>query len=130
MSLSNTSNDLLTKCPQCSSFVKNKNLSKHLRRVHPIGNPATTQVRVASKSPTINQKKVITKPSTPATKRSKVQPNSSLRSMAPTKAQEQRIQSNRAQRALDGSRDFRQYRETGRFGSHPSYDDYGDESFA
>jgi hypothetical protein len=33
-------------------------------------------------------------------------------------------------RKLDGSRDFYQYREFGKFGSHSSYDDFGDESFS
>lgn len=34
------------------------------------------------------------------------------------------------ERKLDGSRDFYQFRESGKFGSHSSYDDYGDESFS
>lgn len=34
------------------------------------------------------------------------------------------------EKKLDASRDFYQYRETGKFGSHSSYDDHGDESFA
>lgn len=29
---------------------------------------------------------------------------------------------------LDGSRDYNQFRENGRYGSHSSYDDMGDES--
>lgn len=130
MSLSTTNKDLLTKCPKCSAHVKNKNLPKHLRKAHPIGNSTSTQARTTSKPLTINQKKVITKPSTSSINRPKTQRNASLRSMAPTKAQEQTIQYNRAQRELDGSRDYWRYRESGRFGSHPSYDDYGDESFA
>jgi len=32
------------------------------------------------------------------------------------------------ERRRDGSRDYWQFRETGRFGSHPTYDDCGDES--
>jgi hypothetical protein len=32
------------------------------------------------------------------------------------------------ERRLDGSRDYWQIREEGRFGSHPSYDDCDDES--
>jgi len=30
---------------------------------------------------------------------------------------------------LDGSRYYSQYREFGRYGSHPSYDDMGEESY-
>lgn len=130
MSLSTTNRNLLTKCPQCSALVKNENLSKHVKKVHSSQNSGLNQARNPSKLLTINQKKVITKPTPPPSNRPKIQRNSSLRSMAPTKDQEQRIQYNRAQRELDGSRDYWQYRESGRFGSHPSYDDYGDESFA
>ncbi|ULQ55058.1 hypothetical protein KJS94_10445 [Flavihumibacter rivuli] len=34
------------------------------------------------------------------------------------------------ERGLDGSRDFWQYRENGKFGSHSSFDDMSDESFS
>lgn len=33
-------------------------------------------------------------------------------------------------RRLDGSRDYWQIRDRGKFGSHSSYDDMGDESFS
>lgn len=33
------------------------------------------------------------------------------------------------EKKLDGSRDFYQYRESGKFGSHSLYDDHGEESF-
>jgi hypothetical protein len=38
------------------------------------------------------------------------------------------VRNYRAERGLDGSRDFWQFRETGRFGSHSVYDDCGGES--
>jgi hypothetical protein len=37
---------------------------------------------------------------------------------------------NQLERKLDGSRDYYQFRESGKFGSHSSHDDYGDESFS
>ena len=35
---------------------------------------------------------------------------------------------NKMDHKLDGSRDYSQYREFGRYGSHSSYDDMGEES--
>ena len=35
-----------------------------------------------------------------------------------------------SEKKLDGSRDYYKYRESGKFGSHSSYDDHGDESFS
>jgi hypothetical protein len=36
---------------------------------------------------------------------------------------------NQVEKKLDGSRDFYQFRESGKFGSHSLYDDHGEESF-
>lgn len=40
------------------------------------------------------------------------------------------IKERRAERQLDGSRDYAQIRDQGKFGSHSTYDDMGDEANA
>lgn len=48
----------------------------------------------------------------------------------PKSPYERDLDGNQAGRKSDGSRDYYRHRENGKYGSHPSYDDFDDESLA
>jgi hypothetical protein len=91
-------------CPQCHAKVRMDRLIKHLRRVHPA--PAPTESR--------------TKSSLPARVAD-----------IPIETDPVQDDQTRIERRLDATRDYAHaYREYGRFGSHPSHDDFGDDGNA
>jgi uncharacterized C2H2 Zn-finger protein len=94
----------MAQCPYCPAVVRAKKYRKHLRKAHP-GISGTRVNGAVSDSVSAKSGHII-------------------------KADESQSESKsyREERRLDGARDYSQVRESGRFGSHPSYDDCGDES--
>lgn len=102
----------LVRCSRCGSMVRATRLKGHIRKVHGHGGtskagPGKSLARSAQKKPGRMKERI------PIHDRSIEPPE----------------RESRAERIMDGSREFwRAYREHGRFGSHASYDDYGEES--
>ena len=90
----------LVTCPYCPAQVSTKNVQKHCARVH-------------GKTWSAHKGGAGTKPKT-----SKKSPKPTARKRATTAGTDQ---------GLDATRFYYRYRESGRFGSHPSHDDHGDE---
>lgn len=91
------------KCPHCVSFVKPAKIHGHIETVHGRKLPPSRRAIRAGSSTTAD--------SMPSRSSPSLQRDDHLEN-----------------RRLDASRDYWRYREGGRFGSHPSYDDCGDES--
>ena len=118
----------LIPCPNCRSSVREDRLPNHLLRVHGL-NAGTESAPIAGLSSSL-----------PASGRggSKVV-RATDRALAKGKGNvgtgdegendhSTEVENYREERRLDGSRDYWQIREEGRFGSHPSFDDCDDES--
>lgn len=90
----------LIKCPKCSSMIRANRLQKHLEKAH--------------------SQRLERNPRTSSQSSSKDQQPSNTKSA---------LESNLQTKKLDGTRDYyAAYRERGQFGSHPSHDDYSEES--
>jgi hypothetical protein len=113
-------------CPKCPSLVRTDRIAKHLRNVHGLernptqGRSSSARVRKLSKPVAAGG---------PARYRAL-----SIGSGVSGPAGDDNDERTRAldnyweERRLDGSRDYWQVREEGRFGSHPSFDGCDDES--
>jgi hypothetical protein len=99
----------MTRCPQCAAQVRTDRLEAHVRKVHRTTEAARPRVH---QSPT-HQHGV------------RRQGSATLGEFFPSDSD-----GGRTERQLDSCRDYRGFRERGRFGSHPSHDDYSDESKA
>lgn len=108
----------LVSCPYCGQGIRDTRLNRHLSKVHPTG--------VVSTKPLKKKVQPIRTSSAP----SKTSPIVSLgrpklpnvpKSLSQTFLEPKR--SVEIERRLDGSKNFSRFRENGRFGSHPSFDD-------
>lgn len=129
---------MLVPCPKCSSSVRSDHLQSHLRRIH--GSDAAAPQDVVS--PTINSSpkapsgrerrpKLTRKVASGGNVRYRALCTGSGHSGPSHDDNDERVASVDnywEERRLDGSRDYSQIREDGRFGSHPSYDACDDES--
>jgi hypothetical protein len=100
----------LVQCPECPNRIREDRFQKHLLQQH--GTRKTTLPVAAS---------AIRKSSSTAPGNTEL----------PQKDGDEKLiqkPNYREERRLDGSRDYWQIREIGRFGSHPSYDNCDDES--
>lgn len=100
-----------TACPVCGKMLKNaQGVQMHLEVVHPAAQAAAPKGKlIRSVHPRVPQK----------------QPGREIRDTGYTATRETR------ESYLDGSRDYYdRFLEGNRLGSHPSHDDYGDESFS
>ena len=122
----------LIPCSRCSSPVREDRLTRHLQEQHGItgvsslGAVGTPKVATTSTIPKNALRKADgTKVRTPAfaARRRVSEPTEELEDELPNE-----LESYAEERRLDGSRDYWQIREDGRFGSHPSFDDCDDES--
>jgi len=130
----------LVHCPKCPSPVRADRLQKHLRDKHNRGN--TTAIIAAPTKPT--SAAIRSSPQPPShklTRKVRKRATVSAVSLHPSAAKGDgnngpaeddavvgELDNYREERRLDGSRDYSQFREEGKFGSHPSYDDCDDES--
>ena len=111
----------LVQCPKCPSPVRSDRLSKHLRDKHRGETAPRTSAEIRSTM------RKLAKETAVATSRDTA-------SMTGDPSVDHTYESltgaghYREERRLDGSRDFAQIRDNGQFGSHPSYDDCGDDS--
>ena len=116
-----TAQDWLVDCPNCHSRVRRDRLARHTRKVHPQFPPpleektttstnlAPTQARRSSQSTVVNVRD--TQPDVLNATRTNQTPGGS------------------ADRSMDATKDYyAAYRDNGQFGSHPSHDDFDDES--
>jgi hypothetical protein len=105
-------------CSVCGVPVREDRLAKHLRTVHSAMGKSVSSTRAKPQRP----------PTAPRP------PKTSSRSSPSTKAP---VATERGQYEIEGNLDYTRkhqystnYREQGRFGSHPSHDDYSDEGDA
>ena len=123
----------LVQCPKCPSPVRSDHLQRHLRKAHGVGAAASVKPG-AAQAVSLAQR-----PVRKLTKKVAAGGTSRYRAMATGTGQSGPVQDDAderlssidnhwEERRLDGSRDYWQIREEGRFGSHPSYDDCDDES--
>jgi hypothetical protein len=112
---------VMVQCPECPSLVREDHLQKHRSKIH--GMRKATPPIAASTVRKSSKVKASSRPHRPA-------PGNDLKKIPQGDAGEKLIENPnyREERRLDGSRDYWQIREIGRFGSHPSYDDCDDES--
>ena len=98
------------RCPECNAELKSENrLNKHLRNVH-----SRSAINSVAQTPLSRNKGISPSHAGGATGNG-------------SKEQAQ----NKNHDSADGSKGFGHFaRESGRFGSYPSHDDYGDESLA
>ncbi len=112
----------MVQCPHCSALVGAKRLERHIQKVHASASPRAGAIREQLATRPMPKKTVPPKASVPVVK------------AKPATKQRTSIGADRATRTRppengrDGSEGFGQFREGGRFGSHPSFDDFGDES--
>lgn len=99
----------LVRCPECSAMVTN--VARHLRRAHGPSRPPKPR----------RPKERTRQPSTPVLA---AEPENE----ASGPAVEGKAESRQEERRLDQSRDYWRIREGGKFGSHPSHDDFEDDS--
>lgn len=122
-------------CPQCPNpvLVREDHLARHLRKCHGVlGNRPTSSGTTA---PVPAQKYAGRKPQpipsnikrTTESSRAGVETVGGLMS-SDCDERLNEVDNHRIERRLDGSRDYWQIREEGRFGSHPSFDSCDDES--
>jgi DNA-directed RNA polymerase subunit RPC12/RpoP len=90
-------------CSQCGARILAKRINKHKAKCLPKAKSSKKQNKNS------NTKKIITSTLDTA---------------------HDPIKERRAERQLDGSRDYAQIRDQGKFGSHSTYDDMGDEASA
>jgi hypothetical protein len=130
----------LVLCPQCKppTQVRADHLQKHIGRQHGPGEAAP--IMATSTKP--KSARILSTPQPPIrklTKKIAAGGTSRYRALATgsgysgpahedTDEKLSEIDNHWEERRLDGSRDYWQIREEGRFGSHPSYDDCDDES--
>lgn len=108
----------LRSCPECHAPVREDRIGKHLWRVHGIPAVAASPSMGSSK-PQRQSGTASVRARTPRASSASHQEDSHL----------QHHDSLDASRALDASRDYAHpCRESGRFGTHPSHDDFDDES--
>ena len=127
----------LIQCPKCPSPVRADRLSKHLRDQHGVREASQDVVQKAQPARTPSSARA---PARKLTKQVAASGGTARsRAMAQGKGHSgpahvdddervNQIDNYWEERRLDGSRDYWQIRESGRFGSHPSYDDCDDES--
>jgi hypothetical protein len=123
----------LVQCLKCKSFLRESRLARHLRKQHGFADEATIKPFAEAKSagPTGRSQKsasrrtAITRPEFSTSKSSG---RYSVILDEDDDAPEADLDDYYEDRRLDGSRDYWQFREDGQFGSHPTYDDFGDES--
>jgi len=127
----------LVRCPNCPSPVREDRLARHLRNHHGIAQGASTPSMPIKRQSLANGRPP--QPDMKATRKAMARTNKRSRALAAGKGYSgpapdsgdnglSEIDNYWEERRLDGSRDYWQVREEGRFGSHPSYDDCDDES--
>ena len=138
-----------TLCPRCGCRIKTKRLTRHMQQVHGIGLDARSRgveaissVRAALtasawapkmgeslKAHSASRAGLFTGGAAVASKagRPKSVRLTSAASYSTPNPDVPEV-ARRIERAFDGSRDYYGFREHGQFGSHPVYDDLGDES--
>jgi hypothetical protein len=109
----------LTRCQECNSYVRADRMSKHLVKVHcqrektRVGRPTITKSAPSRSTP------------------SEIVKMSIERSLLGDEIRRGRREYRQPQRSLDATSLYSsRYRENGRFGSHPAYDAFDDESNA
>jgi hypothetical protein len=116
----------LLQCPECLSLVRTDRIGKHIRRVHG-GERNSTQAPSGPARSRRLSKPVAT--AGPARYRALAVGHAVSGPAHNDSDDRTRSQDNHwEERRLDGSRDYWQVREDGRFGSHPSFDCCDDES--
>jgi hypothetical protein len=129
---------MLVPCPECSSSVRSNRLQNHLQRIHG-SNAAISQgggssvINFSQKAPSRRERrpKLTKKVASGGNVRYRALSTGSGHSGPSHDDNDERVASVDnywEERCLDGSRDYWQIREEGRFGSHPSYDACDDES--
>jgi hypothetical protein len=128
----------LVPCPKCPSSVRKDHLERHFRRVHAPGSNlpedrASPALKFPSKATFVRgrQPKLTKKTTAGGNSRYRALSIGSGNSGPGHDDSDQRVapvDNYWEDRRLDGSRDYSQIREDGRFGSHPSYDSCDDES--
>jgi hypothetical protein len=103
----------LVSCPICRQSVRASRLPKHLRWHTQVGNPKPTRAR----GPVVSAGRNLAKPEVRIVRAGAV--GTGKATVTGQDAEERR---------LDGSRDNWRIRESGRFGSHPTFDSLDDES--
>jgi len=114
-----TSHPPLVRCPICNASVLPARLDRHLRRVH-----SANLDQLAGRARPQPQTRAARHAQGPEAPRS----GPAGQSLLQEDGDSGEAQSSVVERQLDGSRDFWQFRESGRFGSYSSFDDYEDES--
>jgi uncharacterized C2H2 Zn-finger protein len=130
------------KCPKCSSFVGAKRLMKHLMKVHHLTETAARALVEKASEPPLAER-AMTRKDRSGRDQGKPQGSTSLRprKLAPRSvkradgSEDARIAHEALHQSFDEPRDSSKYwghmrREGGKFGSHPIFDDYGEESEA
>jgi hypothetical protein len=130
----------LVLCPICKSptQVPTDRLARHIRRKHGLKEaasglafskqPSLTPIPSSSHAPISKVTKKTALGTTSRRQESGTSRGQSGPDSDDTEDGFSEINNHREERRLDGSRDYSQVREEGRFGSHPSYDDCDDES--
>ena len=125
----------VVKCPQCPNpvLVREDHLSRHLRKCH--GALGKRPMISGTTTPVPAQKTRGRKPQPAPSniKRTTESPRGGVETVGGFMSSDcderpNEIDNHRIERRLDGSRDYWQIREEGRFGSHPSFDSRDDES--
>jgi len=103
-------------CDRCEFYVAQKNWEAHLARSHPgmsVRRPPDALRQESRRGTTQRRRRsTMVKKTTAGQQRLVRDPNE------------------RAERRMDATREYSNYRELGRFGSHPSHDDFSDEGNA
>ena len=108
----------LVSCPYCGQGVKETRINGHVSKVHPNG--------VVSMKPLKKKVQPIRTSSAPSKTRPIVSLGRPKLPNVPKGLSQTFLEPKRSadiERRLDGSKNFSQFRENGRFGSHPSFDD-------
>jgi hypothetical protein len=110
---------LLVPCPKCPSHVRKDRLARHLLDIHSTSSEGNRiERRVRSERPSNKRLRPLVHPT--QSESAELSENS-----RPSLSE---VHNHWEERRLDGSRDYWQIREAGRFGSHPSFDQCDDES--
>lgn len=125
----------LVKCTKCPNpvLVREDRLARHLQKCHGVPGMLPVISHTATPIPAQTMKGLQPRPILSNIKRptqSRSGEAETVRGYMPSDDVEQpsEIDNHRIERRLDGSRDYWQIREEGRFGSHPSFDSCDDES--